>query len=382
MVPNARTGRSGVGRIVIVFAIGHPGFDSLGEGWSDPEGDRTWAVGPRSTLVLPRLVPMPDGYTATLNVQGYEPGGRLQALRVLCNGADLGEQELSHEDPLVLRLDAAMLDGHGRTELAFLPRHHSSPAAGGHSEDRRELSFSLAWISFSARMPPADVIEPPIVGIDDAALMMGFESLGDDCEFGFAQRAAGAEPLSLLRFGGIRLHRLDEALAAGFAGIDDPAELGTSILGGRGLGEYMIVQNRYRYVYHTFVNSWEMERDTLIAREVARLTFCRRKLLEDLEDGDKIFVVKSSAGAGLRLDQVAPVAERVARLGGAVTFWASASDDDHPPGTLDWHGPTLLEGRLDRLCTPGEATQFTPYWLPLCRRVHRAVAARKGRHVP
>jgi len=369
-------------RIVIVFAIGHPGFDSLGEGWSDPEGDRTWAMGPRSTLVLPRLVPMPDGYTATLNVQAYEPGDRVQALRVLCNGTDLGEHELPRGGPLVLRLDAAALAGHGRTELVFLPRHHTSPESVGHSEDRRPLSFSLSWISFSARMPPADVIEPPVAGLDDAALMMGFESLGDDCEFGFAQRAAGAEPLSLLRFGGIRLHRLDEALATEFAGIDDPAELGISIQGGRGHGEYMIVQNRYRYLYHTFVNSWEMDRNALVAREAQRLHFCRRKLLEDLEDGDKIFVVKSSLGTGLRLDQVAPVADRVARLGGGITFWASASDDDHPPGTLEWHGPTLLEGRLDRLCTPGEATQFTPYWLPLCRKVHRAVAARKGRHVP
>ncbi|MGI3778200.1 MAG: hypothetical protein ACRYGC_12985, partial [Janthinobacterium lividum] len=227
-----------------------------------------------------------------------------------------------------------------------------------------------------------DAIEPPIAGLDDAALMMGFESLGDDCEFGFAQRAAGAEPLSLLRFGGIRLHRLDQALEAGLVGIDDLAELSISIQGGQGHGEYMIVQNRYRYLYHTFVNSWEMDRDALMAREAARLAFCRRKLLEDLEDGDKIFVVKSSLGAGLRLDQVAPVAEQVAGFGGGVTFWASAPDDAHPPGTLEWHGPTLLEGRLDRLCTPGEATQFTPYWLPLCRRVHRAVAAQKGRHVP
>ena len=369
-----------MGRIVIVFATGHPGYYCLGEGWSNPEGNLTWAVGPRSTLVLPRLAPMPGGYTATLHAQGYSPDGRPQVLRVLCNGADLGEHVLTNEAPLVLGLDAAVLAGHGRAELAFLPRHHVSPASIGHSDDRRELSFSLAWISFAARMPAVDDIEPPVAGLDDAALMMGFESLGDDCEFGFAQRAAGAEPLSLLRFGGIRLHRLDEALALGFAGIDDPAELGVSIQGGHGHGEYMIVQNRYRYPYHTFVNSWEMDRDALVTREAARLAFCRRKLLEDLEDGDKIFVVKSSEGAGLRLDQVAPVAERVARFGGGITLWASASDNDHPPGTLEWRGPTLLEGRLDRLCTPGEATKLTPYWLPLCRKVHRAVEARKGRH--
>ena len=72
------------------------------------------------------------------------------------------------------------------------------------------------------------------------------------------------------------------------------------------------------------------------------------------------------------------MAERVAGFGGAVTFWATAPDADHPPGTLQWHGPTLLEGRLDRLCPPGHAPQFSPFWLPLCRKVHREARTRAG----
>jgi len=263
--------------------------------------------------------------------------------------------------------------GRGRTELVFTPRHFASPAALGLSEDERQLSFALHSINFSADPRGADEIEPPVEGLDDRALMMGFESLGDDCEFGFAQRAVGAEPLSLLRFGGIRLHRLHEALDNGFAGIDDPANI--AVRGGE--GEYMVEQTHYRYSYHTFIDSASMEPDELLARELIRLSFCRRKLLEDLEDGDKIFVVKSSVNPGLHADHVVPVAEVVAAYGGGVVFWASVADDDHPPGSLRWHGPNLVEGRIDRLCAPGAAVVFSPYWLPLCRRVHRAVTARK-----
>ncbi len=360
--------------MIVMFGAGQQGLTCLGRGWSEPEPHDVWAVGPSSTLVLPRLSASPRGYVMTLSVAPYAPGGRTQTLGVSCNGVPLGEFELDAGRPLVVRLEPAVVAGRGRTELVFTPRHFTSPAALGLSEDVRQLSFALHAINFVADPRSPDEIEPPVEGIDDRTLMMGFESLGDDCEFGFAQRAVGAEPLSLLRFGGIRLHRLHEALDTRFAGIDDPANI--AVRGGK--GEYMVEQTHYRYSYHTFVDSTAMSPDALLARELARLSFCRRKLLEDLEDGDKIFVVKSSINPGLHVDQVLPVAEAVASYGGGVVFWASVAHDDHPPGSLRWHGPNLVEGRIDRLCPPGAAVVFSPYWLPLCRRVHRAVAMRKN----
>ena len=359
--------------MIVLFGAGQQGGTSLGQGWSDQEVHNVWATGPRSTLVLPRLPVSPYGHVMTLSVEPYAPPGRPQALAVSCNGVPLGEFELEPNRPLVARLAPELVAGSGRTELVFTPRHHVSPAALGLSEDGRELSFALHAISFSADGREADEIEPPVDGLDDRALMMGFESLGDDCEFGFAQRAAGAEPLSLMRFGGILSHRLHEALDTRFAGIDDPANI--AVRGGP--GEYMVHQTHYRYAYHTFVDSETMSPQELLARELKRLSFCRRKLLEDLEDGDKVFVVKSSVNPGLHLDQVAPIAEAVAGYGGGVVFWARLADDRHPAGQLRWHGPNLISGRIDRLCAPGAAVVFSPFWLPLCRRVYRAVAMRK-----
>ncbi len=360
--------------MIFLFGAGQQGWTSLGQGWSEPEAHNVWAMGPRSTLVLPRLPASPRGYVMTASVEPYAPGGRTQILGVSCNGVPLGEFELEEGGALVVRLAPETLAGRGRTELAFTPRHHASPADLGLSPDRRPLSFALHSISFTADPRDADRIEPPVEGLDDRSLMLGFESLGDDCEFGFAQRGAGAEPLSLLRFGGIRLHRLHEALDTDFAGIDEPANL--AVRGGP--GEYMVHQTHYRYSYHTFVDSASMSPDELLARELVRLGFCRRKLLEDLEDGDKIFVVKSSVNPGLHLDEVAPVAEAVARHGPGIVFWARLADDQHPAGQLRWHGPNLVSGRIDRLCAPGAAVVFSPFWLPLCRRVYRAVAVRKG----
>ncbi|MGI4802301.1 MAG: hypothetical protein ACRYG8_51360 [Janthinobacterium lividum] len=295
-----------------------------------------------------------------------------------CNSVDVGEHRIVPGRITEFYLGAEG-NHRGFNVLEIVPLFCVTPSSLGISSDERELSFSLKAISFTEVSNAMEEGASRVDELDDTQLMMAFESLGDDCEFGFVQRSVGAEPLSLLRFGGIRLHRLYEGLGERFEGIDDVAELGLSIQGGEGHGEYMIVQNRYRYLYHTFVNSWEMDRDALVAREVTRLAFCRRKLLEDLEDGDKIFVVKSSYAPGLRLDQVVPVAERVAGFGGGITFWATASDAEHPPGTLRWHGPTLVEGRLDRLCSPDHAPQFSPFWVPLCRKVHREASIRRAR---
>ncbi len=360
--------------MIVLFGAGQQGWTSLGHGWSEPEVHNVWAVGPRSTLVLPRLPASPRGYVMTLSLEPHAPPGRSQAVAIACNGIPLGEFELDRDRRVVARLSPAVLAGSGRTELVFTPRHHASPAELGLSADRRALSFALHSISFSADARGADEIEPPVDGLDDRTLMMGFESLGDDCEFGFAQRAVGAEPLSLLRFGGILLHRLHEALETRFAGIDDPANI--AVRGGP--GEYMVHQTHYRYSYHTFVDAASMSPQELLARELVRLAFCRRKLLEDLEDGDKIFVVKSSVNPGLHLDQVAPIAESVAGYGGGVVFWARLADDHHPAGQLRWRGANLIEGRIDRLCAPGAAVVFSPFWLPLCRRVYREVARRRG----
>ncbi len=366
----------GVHQIDISFGAGHSGFSFLGNGWAEPELNHVWAVGPRSTLVLPALDVSRGGHRALMSVKP-PPGSREQTLHLTYNSKDLGHYRIGPDRTLEFRLGEGD-SRHGLNILEIVPRYCVSPAALGINEDSREMSFSLEALSVTKDVHGTDDGTPGTATLGDRQLMMGFESLGDDCELGFVQRSVGAEPLSLLRFGGIRLHRLYEALGNRFDGIDDVAELGVSIQGGQGHGEYMIVQNRYRYFYHTFMHSWEIDRDALLAREAARLAFCRRKLLEDLEDGEKIFVVKSSSDPALRLDQVMPVAERVAGFGGAVTFWATAADAGHPPGTLQWHGPTLLEGRLDRLCPPGHAPQFSPFWLALCRKAHREAGTRAG----
>jgi hypothetical protein len=66
--------------------------------------------------------------------------------------------------------------------------------------------------------------DPPDA-ISDRDLVLNFESIGDNCEFGLVQRMAGAEPLGLLRFSSTPLPLLVRALRARFDGLADPANV-------------------------------------------------------------------------------------------------------------------------------------------------------------
>jgi hypothetical protein len=69
---------------------------------------------------------------------------------------------------------------------------------------------------------PADYLEEATQNVRVRRVMEGFVSLGENCEFGFAQRAYGAEPLDLLRWASTPLRVVRALLQARFEGIDAP----------------------------------------------------------------------------------------------------------------------------------------------------------------
>ncbi len=121
-------------------------------------------------------------------------------------------------------------------------------------------------------------------------LMLAYESLGQDCNFGLMQRHAGVEPLGLYRFSGTDLNQLLRALDSEFEGVGDPDNF-EIVLKGEAPHEYMIA-DRTIGGYHTFISPEEMEPDELRVRQARHLKFLRRKILEDLKAGEKIWVWK------------------------------------------------------------------------------------------
>ena len=146
-----------------------------------------------------------------------------------------------------------------------------TPASLGLSEDTRRLALmvrsvrlfekpaatailprSLAPLRMSEATPEAlDEAVRTRTGIGTIELLRGFESLGHNCEFGLMQRDLDAEPLGLLRFGGIDLASLLAGLDCAFAGIEDPA--GLSLESGRmnGRAEYLVRDAQFGVRIHT-----------------------------------------------------------------------------------------------------------------------------------
>lgn len=202
-------------------------------------------------------------------------------------------------------------------------------------------------------------------------LMLRFESLGDNCEFGMVQREGGAEPLGLLRFNGIRVPekerpgRLVVALERRFEGLGDP---GTCVIVPEEV-ELFVSESRYDLWYHAGIKTGHEDLEAEARRQGTRLKFLCRKFFEDLENGDKILVWRSSATT--RREQVQPLMDVLRRLGPNTLLWVTEADAGHPIASVEALEPDFLKGYVRRLGTDRQLVdiEFGP-WFDLCRRVN------------
>jgi hypothetical protein len=201
-------------------------------------------------------------------------------------------------------------------------------------------------------------------GLPAADLLTQFESLGENCEFGLVQRRCGAEPLGLLRFSNTLLASLLNGLQAGFEGLGEAGDL-IFRLEGKAKAEYIIDEQRYNVVYHTFRYKGEIDEEKFAVSESARLQFLVRKFVEDLRRGEKIFVIKRIAP--LCEEEVLPVFTALGAYGPNTLLWVVPADGAHPPGSVHWVLPGLLKGYVDRFAPNENAHDLSlDIWLEIC----------------
>ncbi len=244
------------------------------------------------------------------------------------------------------------------------PRLHSHTGALALAEQLRALP--------EAPQPPAadPPNGPPAAAHPDAATLKQFEALGGNCEFGLVQRAAGIEPLGLLRFTGIDIDDLIALLQAGFAQLGDPAET-ELILNAQ--NEYMLVHRRYpSFRTHTFINLGDTDPIVLHAKLCKRTRFLRDKLLAELRAGAKIFLCRPADG---RIDPgaIAELHDAFRTLGPGLLVVARNAPSHDPVVRVSPLEPGLMAATL-----PGHSHKLTleyiqrhryEHWLDLCRAV-------------
>ena len=383
----------------IVFGAEGNARPYLRDGWANPEPNFVWTAGPVSRLEIPK----PRGareYLLRLSAGPFVMKERLpsQRLTLAVNGIVLGTAVATERAIIECNVPQAVLGGGDVAELTFTLPDAARPIDVTGADDQRTLAFAVERLElFDGNALPSDgVTEPCVVRSEEpvaapppepvsalasvepvtatssapeaalplSELMLRFESLGENCEFGLVQRRCGAEPLGLFRFASAPLPKLIAALDARFEGLSEPANLEVQLSpNGR---EYLVTDKRFQLLYHAWVMAGEMTAEEVHRREVRRLPLLIRKLSEDLSQAEKIFVFHGMEP--LSSEQAGELLARLRAYGANTLLWVELADAEHRPGTIELCGDGLLKGYIDRFA-PGENAHDLSLdcWVELCR---------------
>ena len=213
--------------------------------------------------------------------------------------------------------------------------------------------------------PPSDAPD-----LDDRDLMMQFEGMGCNCDFGMVQRDCGAEPLGLLRFAAVPFDCLLQGLATRFEGVGKPENTVFSVRP-HPRPEYWVGDTRLDLLMHTFIYpedvSPEQERQ-LFDKQCKRLAFLAGKLVGDLESAEKIFVYQLHEM--LTEEQMRRLFAAVRDYGDNILLCVGPSDDSHPAGTVERLDDGLLVGRVKSFTHFGQSLD-RDHWRKVCRAAYR-----------
>ena len=335
-----------VRQVELVLPGGEPG-SCLGPGWILEDG-RAWSTGLSGSIALDGLVPM-GRHQVRLSLRDCQGSMLLWmwANDRLVGSAQIDMRWQPEVTSLCVWIPPECVPA-GRLELC-LRLDRALPTARNYALQALDLSF------FDDSLPAVP---------DNRDLLARFEGIGDNCQFGNVQRHWGIEPLGLLRFAGVRdLHRL---FASRFAGLGEPGSLVAYLAG----SEYQIRDHEYGLFYHTFRYENEATADEVVAENEAKIRYLIRKLVEDLEDGEKIFVYRRFVE-----DDLPTVAElhRVLRGYGPVKLlWVTTGAPGRAPGDVEWAGPDLLRGYLDDDASNDPAVFDPDHWIDLLRNAYAA----------
>ncbi len=333
-------------------------------GWGEPETDHRWTMGRESRLRLPFY-----GADSVLVIDAtpclHGLGLRAQTVMLAIDDRLLAIADFPGLRVLAFRLPER-LTGKKEPVLSIIHLNCDAPRAPEQVRRGEPLGLMVHSIRLYA-LEPANALRdtPRAVPSSRTELALCFESLGQGCQFGQIQRQMGAEPLNLLRFVDTVTSSLVDGLVSGFAGIDRPGGLsiGQAV---RNDPSYTWHQADYKASFDTLINVASAEADQVLRDQLTRLAFLRRKFVEDLRTGDKIYVL--TRGDVLTEPEALAVFCALNLYGANTLLW-TVFGDEAKAGEVIAYAPGFLCGQLG----PVDDVRFAPLaaWLPVLENAYR-----------
>ena len=336
----------------------------LRDGWHIGEADTTWTIATSAQIELPGPA-APGSYALRLDVNPMVVPGAVpsQEVSILLDRIVVGQYRLDEPAVLIVPLPRELTEGRFTLPLNFVMPDACRPIDHGVALDRRLLGLAFRRIDLvpiPARLAWTDAIRAeqageatpiasssqflacgeahlvPTIGVslgtDPAALLKGFESLGNNCEFGIAQRKMGVEVLNLFRFGNVPFIDLMEALSDDLSALNDPGAIEVE-LNNAEPREYLLGLRKYNIHWHTFMQEHDADSEKILRDHTAKLAYLRRKFFEGLRGGQKTYVVKRPRG--LTVSQATALLLELNRHGPAKLLCVQTTPPGRKSGEVD-----------------------------------------------
>jgi hypothetical protein len=329
----------------------------------------------RSTMRLPRPKAAGD-YVMTLKLKPFAVGEIVphHRLGILVNGHRLMAMVVRGRTEAEVWIPWSVIHGDEDFIVELDLPDAERPSALRESTDNRLLalivrSVALRRLSLAHQRtgPERDQVQRY------KELMLNFSSLGENCEVGLIQRMCGAEPLGLFRFAATPIHSLVAAMQTGFDGLGSPEQ---TVVYHATNGEYLVRDSRYDLRWHTGVRVANVAQDVVAVQQQQRLRYLARKLIEDLNRGDTIFVYRSDFD--VERPEVSDLVRQLRRYGDNTLLWV-VEEPAGERGRAYWLDEGLIRGNVDRLArTDIEKDISLDSWIEMCDRAVRIWKKRRG----
>lgn len=349
-------------KLAIDFGAGGNAPEFAVSGFGEPEPSHCWMIGSLSQLRLP-VAARGQAHVIVLHAVPFlrPPTIVKQSVRIALNAEIVATMTVADEFVFALHVPPKHTAGEFLLVSFF---HVDSEASRAVDVYRDGQSMGLLCLSLWVFAPPARsqaerVVRRPLggasapalvqaveraTGRDIASLLMAFESLGHRCAFGAFQARYGADPLGLLRYAGLSTPRLVHNLMHRFAGMGAPKNL-HAFIPENAKGLYRLYDRHVEIWYNTSQLIAQVSPEDVVALAARRLPFLRRKFLETLESGEKIFIVnRASPMTEPEALAIFAALDMFARN----TFVWTNQDGRLPPGTVVRLAPGFYYGQLDR----------------------------------